>query len=311
VNARFKVPFVRRVCRPGALVAAVAGALACAHGARSPATGAQAVLPASWYVGGKTCVDDAQFRVHAVNPDFVILRQVACTNFEKPFLYLLFGRERALLLDTGAGGVRVASTVDTLVNAWLARTGRPGIDLIVAHSHAHRDHVAGDSQFVQRPRTMVVGRDSASVRRWLGIARWPEETGSIDLGDRVLDVIPIPGHEPASIAIYDRRTRIMLTGDTFYPGRLYVRDTAAFAQSIARLAGFARSHPVTHLLGAHIENTRTPSVDYPVGTVDQPEEHVLELSTSQLVQLDSVVRTMRGRITRTVLRDLTIWPPVP
>lgn len=294
-----------------AIVGSLVVAVACAHGAPSSSAPVQGTLPASWYAGGTSCVGQAQFQVHAYSPDLVILRQAACTNYEKPFLYLLFGRDRALLLDTGAGGVQVASTVDTLITAWLARTGRPGIDLVVAHSHAHRDHISGDSQFVARARTVVVGRDSASVRRWSGISRWPEESGAIDLGGRVLDVIPIPGHEPASIAVYDRRTRIMLTGDTFYPGRLYVRDTAAFAQSIARLVTFTRSNPVSHFLGAHVENTRAPSVDYPVGTVDQPDEHVLQLNTGQLFQLDSVVRTMRGRMTRTLLRDLTIWPLIP
>jgi hydroxyacylglutathione hydrolase len=153
-----------------------------------------------------------------------------------------------------------------------------------------------------------VGRDTASVRAFFGVRQWPNDAGSIDLGARVLDVIAIPGHQPASIAIYDRRTGILLTGDTFYPGRLYVRDTTAFAESIGRLAAFARTHAVTHMLGAHIENSRTPYVDYVVGTVDQPNEHVLDLGRAQLFELDSVVRSMRGRMTRTVLRDLTVWP---
>lgn len=246
--------------------------------------------------------------MQAYNPNLYILRQAACTSYEKPFLYLLFGREKALLFDTGAGHIDVVTVIDTLIRHWGARNGRPAIDLVVAHSHAHGDHVAGDSQFVGRPRTTVVGRDSASVRAFFGVRRWPNENGSIDLGARVLDVIPIPGHQPASIALYDRRTGILFTGDTFYPGRLYVRDTTAFAESIDRLTAFVRTHTVTHMLGAHVENSRTPYVDYVVGTVDQPEEHGLDLGRTQLYELDSVVRSMRGRMTRTVLRDLTVWP---
>jgi hypothetical protein len=68
---------------------------------------------------------------------------------------------------------------------------------------------------------------------------------------------------------------------------------------------------VTHLLGAHIENTRTAYRDYPEGTVDQPAEHTLDLGVAQLAELDSVVHAMRGRMTRTALRDMTIWPVVP
>jgi glyoxylase-like metal-dependent hydrolase (beta-lactamase superfamily II) len=248
------------------------------------------------------------FRVHAYNNDFFILRQAACTNFEKPFLYLIFGRERALLLDTGAGDVDVAEPIDTLIAAWRKRTGRDVLELVVAHSHAHADHVTGDNQFVGRPNTRVIGRDTGSVRWFFNVRRWPDDVGHFDLGGRMLDVIPIPGHEPASIAIYDRRTAVMLTGDTFYPGRLYVRDTLEFARSIDRLTDFANEHNVVHFLGAHIENTNEPGRDYPQGTLDQPNEHALQLNRAQLFQLDSVVQSMRGRFVRTVLPDFTIWP---
>lgn len=290
------------------MLAACCAAVACAHRSRAAELLETGNLPTSWYAGSADCSGTPPLRVQAYNADFFIMRQAACTNYEKPFLYLLFGRDKALLLDTGAGRIDVATTVDTLVRGWLARRGGESLDLIVAHSHAHGDHVAGDSQFVGRPRTTVVGRDTASVRAFFGIRRWPNVVSTIDLGGRVLDVIPIPGHEPASIAIYDRRTGVLLTGDTFYPGRLYVRDTTAFAESIDRLTAFVRRHEVTHMLGAHVENSRTPYVDYVVGTVDQPDEHGLDLGRAQLFELDSVVRTMRGRMTRTVLRDLTLWP---
>ena len=280
----------------------------CTHRRPSDSAIEPGALPTAWYAGGADCAGAPPLRVQAYNANLYIMRQAACTNYEKPFLYLLFGRERALLFDTGAGRIDVAATVDTLIRKWVEKNGTAAVDLVVAHSHAHGDHVAGDSQFVGRTRTTVVGRDTASVRAFFGISRWPNETGTIDLGNRVLDVIPIPGHQAASIAVYDRRTGILLTGDTFYPGRLYVRDTTAFAESIDRLAAFVRTHAVTHMLGAHVENSATPYVDYVVGTVDQPNEHGLDLGRAQLFELDSVVRSMRGRFARTVLRDLTIWP---
>ena len=298
---------IRSVCT----LAAAVSMLACTH-ARPSSVGVEpGRVPASLYAGGADCAGGPTFHVYAYDADFYILRQAACTSFEKPLLYLLFGRDRALLLDTGDKGADVRTPVDTLVRAWLARNGRAATRLVVAHSHAHSDHVAGDTQFVRRPATDVVGRDTASVRAFFGVRRWPEDIGAIDLGERAVDVIPIPGHQMASIALYDRRTGILLTGDTFYPGRLFVRDTAAFARSISRLTAFAASHRVTHLLGAHIENTRTAYRDYPEGTVDQPAEHALDLGVAQLVELDSVVHAMRGRMTRTALRDMTIWPVVP
>jgi len=296
-----------RVCVPLLIAAAVA----CAPPAASAPALEQGSLSESWYAGGKSCDGVLPFRVRAYNDDFVILRQAACTNYEKPFLYLVFGNERALLLDTGAGNVDPVAPVDTLLLAWGRRHGRPAPPLVVAHSHGHGDHVAGDTLFAKRANTIVVGRDSAAVRAFFGVSHLPTDSATYDLGGRVIDILPIPGHQPASIAVYDRRTGIFLTGDTFYPGRLYVRDTAAFAASIARLADFARHHRITHILGTHIEEQRTPYRDYPIGTVDQPDEHGLDLTTAQLFQLDSAVRSMRGKFMRTLLPDVTIWPQVP
>jgi len=41
-------------------------------------------------------------------------------------------------------------------------------------------------------------------------------------------------HDAVSIAVYDRQTAILFTGDSVYPGRLYIRDFAAFEQSNER-----------------------------------------------------------------------------
>ncbi len=260
-------------------------------------------LPATWYAGGPDDTGRGDFLVHAYNEDFYVFRQAARTSFEKPFLYLLFGRDRAILFDTGAGGANVAAAVDGVMRASML--------LIVAHSHGHNDHVAGDDQFRDRPGITVVGKDLASVQAFFGITDWPNQIVPFDLGDRILDIIPVPGHETTGIAVYDRRTTVMLTGDTFYPGRLYVRDGPAFTASIQRLVDFTRDRPVAHFLGTHIENTREPFRDYPEGTVDQPDEHVLRLGREQLLELRDALHPMGGRVTRHVLRDCTIWPVEP
>lgn len=292
-----------------AAVAAIIVAASCTKATTVASPGLQpGQVPTNWYAGGRECAGRPDFNVQAYNDGLFILRQAACKNYEKPFLYLVIGDERALLLDTGAGKVDVATPVDTLLRAWAKRRGIASLQLVVAHSHAHGDHVAGDSQFVARANTVVVGRDTAAVRWFYKIDRWPDTQGTIDLGHRVLDIVAIPGHQPASIAVYDRRTGVLLTGDTFYPGRLYVRDTAAYARSVSRLVRFADTHTVLHFLGAHVENSRAAGVDYPVGTVDQPDEHELDLTRLQLIELDSVVQGMRGHFVRTVRRDFTVWP---
>ena len=268
-------------------------------------------MPATWYAGGPTCATAPAFQVQAYNDGFYILRQPACTNYEKPFLYLLIGGNRALLLDTGAGGINVAAVVDSLLGAWRARHAGAPASLVVAHSHGHGDHVAGDDQFRGRAGVTLVERDTVSTRAFFGFHSWPDSAVTFDLGGRVLDVIGIPGHQPASLAFYDRTTAVLLSGDTFYPGRLYVRDTAAFVRSVARLVAFTATRPVAAILGTHIEQTAERFTDYVVGTKDQPNEHRLELTRADLLVLDSALTTMRGNVTRTRLPHFTIWPQLP
>lgn len=266
------------------------------------------VLPKSWPSGTVSCVGVPQFYAHQYNEDFYIIRESGCTHYEKPFLYLLFGREKALLLDTGAGRTEVAPFVRTIIDEWLIRNRLRSIRLIVAHTHAHGDHISGDSQFRGLPSVTLVEPNLAAVKSFFGITAWPERAVTFDLGSRILDVIPIPGHEATSIAIYDRQCAVLLTGDTLYPGRLYVSDPVEYPRSIKRLVEVTQNKTVAHILGTHIENTRTPYLDYPVGTAYQPDEHVLELGRGQLLELHDALAEMRGRLVRRVTRDFTIWP---
>lgn len=266
------------------------------------------VLPPSWAETGEACATTPHFRLHEYNADFFILRQTGCTNYEKPFLYLIFGSEKALLLDSGAKGADVAGAVRAELAQWAGRHGGRVPPLVVAHSHGHSDHIAGDSALATLPNVTVVHPSVDSVRQYFRMTAWPSGSATFDLGGRPLEIIAIPGHQAASIAVYDRRTGILLTGDTMYPGRLYVADPAAFVESARRLVEFTRGKPIAHVLGAHIEQARTPLLDYPVGTKFQPDEHVLELSRGALLELWDALERMNGTIVRTAMADFTIWP---
>src|ERR1043165_7967980 len=76
------------------------------------------VLPARWMTGGPNCLELPPWQVHEYNPDFYIIRESGCIHYEKPFLYLIFGRDRALLEDTGAGEVNTAPEVMRLIEQW-------------------------------------------------------------------------------------------------------------------------------------------------------------------------------------------------
>jgi glyoxylase-like metal-dependent hydrolase (beta-lactamase superfamily II) len=266
-------------------------------------------LPARWTAATTPdCAKAAAFVAHEYNKSFFIIRQSGCTNFEKPFLYLLFGLAQSMLVDTGARGADVSGIVEELRQQYADRQGGAILLLVVVHSHGHGDHTAGDAALARLPDTRVVEARPERVAAFFGIRDWPRAAAQYDLGGRVLDIVPIPGHEPASIAIYDRRTAVLLTGDTLYPGRLYVRDPEAFRESIDRLVEFAATRDIAHVLGAHIENTRTPYRDYPEGTTYQPDEHVLQLARADLTELREALRQMGSHLERRAYRDFTVWP---
>jgi hydroxyacylglutathione hydrolase len=239
---------------------------------------------------------DPKIQVHGFDPHTFVMRQSKDTSFEAPFLYLFCGNDRALLLDTGATADPAAfplrETVDGILAGWLADHPRPDHELVVAHTHGHNDHVAGDAQFAGRPATTLVARDADSVRSFFGFSAWPDQVVRLDLGGRVLEVTGIPGHHPSSIAVYDPWSGFLVTGDTVLPGRLYARDFTAFTASLDRLVSLADSRPVRHVMGCHIEMTRAPRRDYPLGCRYQPDEPPLQMTVTQLAAVRDAAATV-------------------
>jgi hydroxyacylglutathione hydrolase len=229
----------------------------------------------------------------------VIMRQSKLLNYEAPFLYLLFGNDRALLLDTGATADPVLfplrRTVDRLIADWLTANPRDSYQLVVAHTHGHGDHVAGDGQFEGRPDTTIVGLDLEAVQRYFGFTRWPEQITSLDLGGRVLEVTGSPGHHRAAITIYDRWTGFLFTGDTVLPGRLYVEDGPTFLATMNRMVEFAAARDVTQVMGCHVEMTTRPGRDFPLGATYQPGERPLPMDQSRLAAIRDSAATVVGR----------------
>ncbi|NUT32904.1 MAG: MBL fold metallo-hydrolase [Hamadaea sp.] len=238
-------------------------------------------------------------QVHAYNERTFVIRQSKRTSFEAPFVFLLLGDDRALLLDTGATAdpelFPLRATVDRLVGQWLAAHPRDGYELVVAHTHGHGDHVAGDGQFADRPATTVINREPEAVRESFGFGdEWPRQTLSFDLGGRVLELIGSPGHHRAAVTFYDPWTGLLFTGDTVLPGRLYVEDRAAYLDTMERLVAFAATRPVTHVVGCHVEMTSRRGRDYPIGATYQPRERALQLTAAHLTEIRDAMLT-RGR----------------
>lgn len=256
-------------------------------------------LDVPWAHGTRRGTGESPIQVHAYDEHTLILRQSKTVHFEAPFLYLLFGNARALLLDTGATQeperFPLRATVDRLIDEWLVAHPRSGYELVVAHTHGHGDHKAADGQFTGRPATTVVPVDPESVRAFFGITDWPEEVVRFDLGGRVLDVVGIPGHQPASIAVFDPWSGFLLTGDTVLRGRLYAFDFPAFVDSLRRLVDFAAERDVTWVMGCHIEMTTRPGRDYPLAARYQPDEPPLQMTVEQLVAVRDAAVSVAGQ----------------
>ena len=193
-------------------------------------------------------------RIEPLDQVTFVLRESPCVDREAPFLFLLIGTERALLVDSGTqDGVFLAK----VVGQKLAETGLGFADLTVAHTHSHLDHRSGDGTLADAGAT-VVGPTVGEVREFWDLKAWPEGVASLDLGDRLIEVLPIPGHNENSIVLFDHRTRILLSGDTMIRGKINVTDLTAFRQSVARLSRFIDGVDPRVVLGGHLERDNLP-----------------------------------------------------
>jgi hydroxyacylglutathione hydrolase len=252
-----------------------------------------------WSDGAADCGRSAPppLQVHQYNARTYILRENLCVTFEAPFMYLLVGSTRALLIDTGdvsdASRVPLAKTVLDL----LPGEGDRKRPLLVVHTHRHLDHRAGDAQFLPLPNVQVVGFDIDSVRRFYNVAGWPNGLAQIDLGDRTVDAIPTPGHNETEISFYDRITGLFFSGDFLMPARLLIDDTAADLASANSAADFVRDRPVVYVLGGHIEMDADGNT-FPWESQFHPHEHVLEMTKADLLALPAAVSSFNGFYTR-------------
>ena len=271
-----------------------------------------------WYAGGKDCSDGvkaAPIEIYQFDIDTYILRQNKCLHYEAPFLYLLFGTEKALLVDTGAmEDVNAFPLFDTVNNIQKQRARVLGLEvlelpLIVAHSHSHGDHIAGDGQFNHAKNvTLVPAKDLPGLKRAFGIKNWPEQEVKIELGQRELTLIPSPGHQNEAVTFYDTKNKWLITGDNLYPGRLYVRKWQIFKQSITTLVEFSKHHEIKAILRAHIEMSNINGVDYKMGSTYHPNEASLVLSKDHLLALHTELKNLGDKPTKVVKDKFIIYP---
>ena len=190
------------------------------------------------------------------------------SDHDQDKIYVVEGEERALVVDTGLGYQNLKHYVATI-------TSKP---LLVVNTHAHPDHAGGNHVFDQ----VHIHRDELETLNYytsepvmldtfmrfvkrkmpdhlrdknktLPALITIDEGFQFDLGNRILDVIHIPGHSPGSIALYDRQSASLFTGDMANPHLWmqikYAGSMEEWLQSINKLRTYR--YPVQQLLPGH------------------------------------------------------------
>lgn len=181
------------------------------------------------------------------------------------------GRDRDLLIDSGMGLRPLRREVALL-------TEKP---IVALASHTHIDHIGAHHEFadcaVHRAEAEILAhptRHATIADKYLTDEMFEGEVPQgyssesyevrgatatillsegdvVDLGDRHFEVIHLPGHSPGSVALFERATGILFSGDTVYDGPLiddfYHSVVEDYVRSMERL----RTLPVRTVHAGH------------------------------------------------------------
>jgi glyoxylase-like metal-dependent hydrolase (beta-lactamase superfamily II) len=127
--------------------------------------------------------------------------------------FLLLGEEKALLIDSGMNTPDAKEIAESVTS----------LPLELLNTHADRDHISGNSSFDKFYMSLgeienlrMKGDDL--INRIVPL----KEGDTIDLGNRMLEIIDNPGHTPGSIAILDVSNKVLIGGDAIQDGNIYM-----------------------------------------------------------------------------------------
>lgn len=143
--------------------------------------------------------------------------------------FLLAGMEKALLIDSGMMVHNAREIAKTLTD----------LPVSLLNTHADRDHIGSNEEFdcfYMHPAEEPIFRRSGKPGTILPV----REGDVVDLGRRALQIIELPGHTPGSIAVLDKASRVLISGDPIQQhGRIFMfgahRNMNAYIQSLERL----------------------------------------------------------------------------
>lgn len=156
------------------------------------------------------------------------------------YCYLLTGKEKALLIDTGATGGDARSIAEQILKEEVP--GGEALPLSLLITHADPDHIAGNAAFAE---VMMHPGEEALYRskNGPGTVILVKEGDTLDLGGRVLTVIHVPGHTPGSLALLDEKNRFLFSGDSVQNDCIFMfgphRNFSVYPDSLRHLMTYA------------------------------------------------------------------------
>jgi glyoxylase-like metal-dependent hydrolase (beta-lactamase superfamily II) len=173
-------------------------------------------------------------------------------------MYLIEGKSKGVLIDTGMGKGDLAGLVKGLTT----------LPVEVAITHGHGDHVGQISQF-DGAVIYMSEKDKGFIPKTLDTGKfvWVKDGDRIDLGGgQTLEAIEVPGHSAGSLMFLDRAGKTLAVGDAIGSGMgawLFIPGTPSLAEyrdTLKRLEKrLAGLDSLTFLTGHHWQE-KTPQV---------------------------------------------------
>ena len=148
-------------------------------------------------------------------------------------IFLLAGEDKALLIDSGMQLTNARDIAESLTS----------LPVELLNTHADMDHIGSNEQFdsfYMHPAEETNYRRSGKGGRLIPV----QDGDELDLGNRKLRIIHLPGHTPGSIAVLDIASRVLISGDPVQEhGRIFMfgdqRNLNDYRRSLEKLEQMA------------------------------------------------------------------------